>query len=128
MDCILQVRKHQKRKPVMSLTPHAGSCLHSSYKTLSMDVSGSRLCRVFSTHFATDGSGAHKKTFPGGAHWSAAVAATEGRGPTVIALVGRVAASEGQCLGSCPRSVKISMSSQDDLDQRPACSASAMDP
>ena len=39
-----------------------------------------------------------------------------------------VAASEGQCLGSCPRSAKISMSSQDDLGQGPACSALAMDP
>ena len=39
--------------------------------------------------------GAHKKTFPGGLrpprppNWSAAVAASEGRGPMVIALVGR---------------------------------------
>ena len=39
-----------------------------------------------------------------------------------------VAASEGQCLGSCPRSAKINMSSQDDLGQGPACSALAMDP
>ena len=39
-----------------------------------------------------------------------------------------VAASEGQCLGSCPRSAKISMSNQDDFGQGPACSALAMDP
>ena len=39
-----------------------------------------------------------------------------------------VAASEGQCLGSRPRSAKISMSSQDDLGQGSACSALAMDP
>ena len=44
------------------------------------------------------------------------------------ALSAAVAASEGQCLGSCPRSAKISMSSQDDLGQGPACSALAMDP
>ena len=32
-----------------------------------------------------------------------------------------VAASEGQCLGSCPRSAKISMSSQDDLGPNRHC-------
>ena len=36
--------------------------------------------------------------------------------------------SEGQSLGSCPRSAKISMSNQDALGQGPACSALAMDP
>ena len=49
-------------------------------------------------------------------------------GLTRKALSAAVAASEGQCLGSCPRSAKISMSSQDDLGQGPACSALAMDP
>ena len=39
-----------------------------------------------------------------------------------------VASSEGECLGSCPRLAKISMSSQDDLGQGSACSALAMDP
>ena len=47
-----------------------------------------------------------------------AVAASEGRGPTVIALVGRCRGLRRQ----------ISMSSQDDLGQGPACSALAMDP
>ena len=57
-----------------------------------------------------------------------AVLASEGRGSMVIASSATVAASEGQCLGSCPRSAKISMSSQDDLGQGSACSALAMDP
>ena len=39
-----------------------------------------------------------------------------------------VAASEGQCLGSCPRSVKINMSRQNELGQGPACSALAHGP
>ena len=50
------------------------------------------------------------------------------QGLTRKALSAAVAASEGQCLGSCPRSAKISMSSQDDLGQGPACSALVMDP
>ena len=67
---------------------------------------------------------AHKKTFPGAApppqtppNRSAAVAASEGQSPTVIALVGR-------CRG-LRRSAKINMASQDGLGQGPACSALA---
>ena len=75
--------------------------------------------------------GAHKKTFPGRAppprppNWSAAVAASEGWGPTVIALVGRSRGLRRPVFGVVS---KISISSQDDLGQGPACSALAMDP
>ena len=78
---------------------------------------------------------AHKKSFPGGVrppdtpNWSAAVAASEGQeGPTVIALVGRCRGLRRPVFGVMSRSAKISMSSQDDLGQGPACSALAMDP
>ena len=51
-----------------------------------------------------------------------------GRAPLSSVFSTAVVASEGQCLGSCPRSASISMSRQDDLGQAPACSALAMDP
>ena len=46
----------------------------------------------------------------------------------VMALVGRCRGLRRPVLGSCPRSAKISMSSQDDLGQGAACSALAMYP
>ena len=83
---------------------------------------------MFSTDYATGGSqGSQEKLSWGGV--SAAVMAAEGQeGPTVIALVGRCRGLRRPVLGSCPRSAKISMFSQDDLGQGPACSALAMDP
>ena len=85
---------------------------------LIQDMAGSRQYRVFTTDYATGScEGSHEKLFWGAPppqntpNWWAAVVA-----------------SEGQRLGSCPRSAKISMSSQDDLGQGSACSALAMDP
>ena len=79
---------------------------------------------------------AHKKSFPGGAPppqtppngRPLSRPPQARRAPRSSLWSAAVAASEGQCLGSCPRSAKISMSSQDDLGQGPACSALAMDP
>ena len=81
----------------------------------------------------TGGYGGLQENLPwgGSAHpdppnWSAAVAASEGQeGPTVIALVGRCRGLRRPVFGVMS---KISMSSQDDLGQGPACSALAMDP
>ena len=56
--------------------------------------------------------------------WSAAVAASEGRGPTVIALVDLCRGLRRPVFGVMS---KISISSQDDLGQGPACSALAKD-
>ena len=80
-------------------------------------------------------TGAYKKSFPGGAPLPQTPPIgrplslpPKAGAPRSSLWSAAVAASEGQCLGSCPRSAKISMSSQDDLGQGPACSALAMDP
>ena len=80
----------------------------------------------------TTGGGSQEKPSWGGStpqtppNLSAAVAASAGQeGPTVIALVGRCRGLRRPVFGV--RS-KISMSSQDDLGQGPACSALVMDP
>ena len=76
--------------------------------------------------------GLTRKAFLGGLrppdapNWSAAVAASAGQeGPTVIALVGLCRGLRRPVFGVMS---KISMSSQDDLGQGPACLALAMDP
>ena len=89
-------------------------------------------CGRFSLIKCLTSGGVHKKTFPGGgsappdpSNWSADVDASESQGPTVIALVGRCRGLRRPVFGVMS---KISMSSQDDLGQGPACSALAMDP
>ena len=73
--------------------------------------------------------GAHKKASsgepPDPPNWSAAVGPSDGKGPTVIALVGHCRGLGRPVFGVMS---KISMSSQDDLAQGPACSALVMDP
>ena len=71
--------------------------------------------------------GLTREAFGGGDHPNGlgAVAASEGLDPTIVAVVGRCRGLRRPVFGV--RS-KISMSSQDDLGQGPACSALAMDP
>ena len=86
--------------------------------------------RRFSTHFGANSTFLDRTGTLVNQNWSWAEAwADLGlRAPRSSLWSAAVAASEGQCLGSCPRSAKISMSSQDDLGQGSACSALAMDP
>ena len=95
---------------------------------LAIVMAGSHQCHVFTTTYPSGGyGGLQEKPYPA-ISLPLSRPPKARRAPQSSLWSAAVAASEGQCLGSSPRSAKFSMPSQDELGQGPAWSALVMDP